>query len=272
MIDLHTHTTASDGALRPTDLVRRAAAAGIKTLAITDHDTLDGLDEAHAAASACGVTLIDGIEVTAVHQGRDVHVLGYFLDRSAPHLLEFLRAQRSDRIRRVREMVDRLAALGAPVDPEPLLRRSSDGGRSLGRPHLAAALVAAGHVRTRDEAFQKFLEHSRPAFVPRCGAALEDAIDTLRRAGAVVSLAHPALTRIDELIPSLPSSGLGALEARHSDHDAADEQHYRDLARELGLAVSGGSDFHGDEGHRKCALGAVTLPETDFADLQARRA
>lgn len=272
MIDLHTHTTASDGALRPADLVHRAAAAGIRTLAITDHDTLDGLDEAHAAASACGVALIDGIEVTAVHDGRDVHVLGYFLDRSAPDLLEFLRAQRTDRIRRVREMVDRLAALGVPVDPEPLLRLGSDAGRSVGRPHVAAALVAAGHVRTRDEAFEKFLEKSRPAFVPRCGAAPRDAIATLRQAGAVVSLAHPALTRIDDIIPSLVSSGLGALEARHSDHDAADERHYRELAKSLGLGVSGGSDFHGDDGHRKCALGAVTLPDEDFADLQARRA
>ena len=271
MIDLHLHTTASDGALPPAALVARAAAVGITTLSVTDHDTTRGLDAARAAAVALGVSFVGGIEITAVASGRDVHVLGYFFDPSSTVLMEFLARQQADRVRRVREMARRLAGLGAPIDPAPVVTEALEGGRSVGRPHVAAALLAAGHVRTREEAFTRFLEHGGPAFVPRRGATPEDVIAMITNAGGVTSLAHPGLAGIDALIPGLAAAGLHALEARHTEHDAPTEARYRALAAELGLAVSGGSDFHDDTGRRTCGLGSVALSAADFAALEAKR-
>lgn len=272
MIDLHLHTTASDGALAPAALVARAAAAGITTLAVTDHDTTGGLAEARAEASAREMTLVNGIEITAVEGDRDVHVLGYFFDPDNPALRSFLKAQREDRLRRVRDMVERLALLGAPIDPAPIIDEGLVTGRSVGRPQVAAALVAAGHVRTRDEAFDRYLENGRPAFVPRRGASPDEVIRIITEAGGVASLAHPGLAGMDAIIPRLTAAGLQALEVRHTDHDAPTEARYRALAASLGVAVSAGSDFHDDTGRRRCGLGEMTLTAEEFAALKARRA
>ena len=271
MIDLHLHTTASDGALPPAQLVERAAAVGITTLAVTDHDTVAGLAEARAAAEPRGMTFVNGIEITAVEAERDVHVLGYFFDPEHEGLQRFLQAQREDRVRRVREMTARLAALGLPIDADPLVQLGLESGRSVGRPHVAAALVSAGYVRTRDEAFDRYLERSGPAFVPRRGAPVAEVVRVLAAAGGVASLAHPGLTQVDELIPGFARAGLAAIEARHSDHAPHTEERYRQFARTHSLAVSGGSDFHADGGHHQGGLGRVTLDPADFAVLRSRR-
>ena len=271
MIDLHLHTTASDGALRPAQLVERAASAGITTLSVTDHDTAAGLVEARAAAEARGITFVNGIEITAVEAERDVHVLGYFFNPDDEALQAFLRTQREDRVRRVREMAARLAALGAPIDADPLVQLALETGRSVGRPHVAAALVSAGYVRTRDEAFDRYLDRRGPAFVPRRGAPVADVVRVLGSAGGVASLAHPGLTQVDELIPAFARAGLAALEARHTDHAPHTEERYRQLATAHSLAISGGSDFHADGGHHPGGLGRVTLDPADFAALLSRR-
>src|SRR3954471_3637717 len=270
LIDLHLHTTASDGTLSPSELVSKARAAGLSIFSITDHDTTAGLPEARSAAGRVGLELIDGIEISAVADGRDVHVLGYFIDPESPPLRAFLDRQREDRLRRVREMGARLAALGAPIDIEPILADAACG-RSVGRPQIALALVQQGHVTTRDEAFDRYLEFGGPAFVPRCGASPAAVVDTIHEAGGIASLAHPALMKRDALIAPLAAAGLDALEARHSDHDAQAEAKYRAMARELGLLVTGGSDFHGDSGHRISKLGLVTLPDDDWQALKRRR-
>lgn len=270
MIDLHLHTTASDGTLSPSDLVLEARAAGLSICSITDHDTTAGTEAAADAARDAGLELIPGIEISAVADGRDVHVLGYFIDCASPHLRDFLGRQREDRLRRVYEMGARLAALGVPVDVDPVVADAARG-RSVGRPQIAAALLAAGHVATRNEAFDRFLGAGSPAFVPRHGSRPEEVIAIVHDAGGIASLAHPGLTRRDDLLPALAAAGLDALEARHSDHDAEMEAHYRARARELGLAISGGSDFHGDGGHRIGTLGQVTLPAADFEALVVRR-
>lgn len=249
----------------------RAAAAGIATLSVTDHDTTGGLDEAREAASTRGLTFVNGIEITAVEDEQDVHVLGYFLDPSHQALRRFLVRQTDDRIRRVREMAARLEAVGAPIDPGPLVARGLEEGRSVGRPHVAAALLARGYVSSWDEAFQKYLGQGKPAFVPRCGASAGEVVRTIHDAGGLASLAHPGLSRIDPLIPRLARAGLDALEALHTDHDAATEARYRAMAAALGLAVTGGSDFHGDAGGRRCGLGELTMSAEDFARLEARR-
>jgi 3',5'-nucleoside bisphosphate phosphatase len=271
LIDLHLHTTRSDGTLSPAALVARAAEAGLTIISVTDHDTLAGIPDAREAAADLGLRIIDGVEITGIENQRDVHLLAYFVDANDPGLGSFLERQRGDRVRRVRQIADRLRTLGFPLEVEPLLQTAaSSAGRSVGRPLLADALVAAGHARDRNDAFDRLLGNGCPAYVPRLGASPEEVIAIVRSAGGLVSLAHPGLTRMDDMIPRLAGAGLAALEVRHSDHDAATERRYRELASHYGLAVSGGSDFHGDSGHRLDTLGRVTLPIADFAALEAR--
>jgi predicted metal-dependent phosphoesterase TrpH len=270
LIDLHLHTTASDGTLPPAALVARAAAAGLTVLSVTDHDTTAGLDEARAAASSAGIEFVPGIEITAVEQSRDVHILGYFIDARSETLAAFLSQQRARRVERVARIGERLRELGCAVDLDPLLHAASRAsGRSVGRPQIADVLTQSGRAVDRDDAFDRLLGEGRPAFVPRIGETPERVIDIIREAGGVASLAHPVLLDRDDLIPRLARAGLAALEVCHSDHDVAAERHYRELATRYGLAVSGGSDYHGDSGHGGRALGVVTLPKLDFERLRA---
>jgi len=271
VIDLHLHTTASDGVLRPADLVARVFAAGITTLSVTDHDTTAGLADARAAAAAAGATMVNGIEITSVEQERDVHVLGYFLEPSSAGLEAFLKRQREDRIRRVREIADRLKALGIHVDVDPLLARGAGGQGVVGRPHVAQALIDGGHVASWDEAFERYLETGRPAYVARRGPSPSDAVGIIHDAGGLAVLAHPGLSRIDSLIPELADAGLDGLEVRHPEHDPLVEARYRSLAAELGLAVTGGSDFHADGGRHPVALGTMTMTKREFDALESRR-
>lgn len=278
MIDLHLHTTASDGRLTPAELVARASAAGLATIAVTDHDTVAGLAEVTALAGRHGIRTIAGIEVTAVDQGRDVHMLAYFVDTASPPLLAFLAEQRARRVTRVREIGVRLAALGTPIDVEglivPLAERP---GASVGRPQMARALVEAGHVRSVQEAFDRLLDTGRPAFVPRTGPGPFDVVHRIHQEGGLVSMAHPGVTRRDDLVARLAEAGMDAIEVYHSDHDAQTERRYLDMAAALDLAVTGGSDFHGDEPgspprRTRAALGAVTLPADCLKALEARLA
>jgi predicted metal-dependent phosphoesterase TrpH len=269
--DLHLHTTASDGTLEPAALVECAARAGLTIIAVTDHDTLSGLPQARHAAGQHGIRLVNGVEITAVEDGRDVHLLAYFIDADHSILTGFLERQRQDRVRRVREIAARLESLGCQIDADSLISAVTvTSGRSIGRPQIADALVANGHARDRGDAFDRLLGTDRPAYVARCGPTPEEVIDTASQAGGLVSLAHPGLTQVDDIIPRLAAAGLTALEARHSDHDSETEHRYRALAALYGLVVTGGSDFHGPSGHRTATLGLVTLPEGDFATFEAR--
>ena len=271
MIDLHLHTTASDGLLAPGALVARAAACGLTTISVTDHDTMAGFTEADEAARRHAVRLVPGVEITAIEDGRDIHMLAYFIDPLDAAFGEFLHAQRADRLRRVRSIAERLEALGYPIDYQPLLAPGAGQGRSVGRPQIADALVATGHARSRDDAFDRFLAEGAPAFVPRSGPRPETVISVARDAGGVVSVAHPGLTKMDHIIPRLARAGLASLEVRHSDHDLATETRYRELAAIHRLATSGGSDFHGDVGRRAVQLGCITISDEDLAQLENRR-
>ena len=272
MIDLHLHTTASDGLLPPSALAESAHAAGLTVISVTDHDTVAGLADARAAAEARGMQFVDGIEITAVDRGRDVHILGYFFDPSDAAFAAFLQAQRADRLSRVREIVDRLHTLGLDIDPSALARAAAAyPGRSLGRPQIADALVAAGHAADRTDAFDRLIGQGRPGFVARRGPSPETVIAALGAAGGIASLAHPVLLDDDALVERLAGAGLTALEVRHSEHDARAEAHYRRVAGRFGLLVTGGSDFHGPGAHHRRALGDVTLPAADFARLRGGR-
>ena len=270
VIDLHLHTTASDGLLEPATLVEMAWRAGIRTLAVTDHDTVAAIPEVARAAAAIGIDFVPGIEITAVYEGRDVHVLGYFIDPADQPLAGFLEQQRADRVRRLDVMIDRLAEMGKSIDRNAVLS-AKPRGRSLGRPLIAQALVNAGHVADAREAFDQLIGEGKPAFVPRRGAPPADVIDVIGRARGLASLAHPGLLKRDDWIPGMVTAGLAALEAFHSEHDASATAHYLALADRHGILVSGGSDYHGEEKRRRAAFGTIGLPHDRFQRLTARR-
>jgi predicted metal-dependent phosphoesterase TrpH len=270
LIDLHTHTTASDGRCTPEDLAARASTAGVTVLAVTDHDTVAGCAAAAAACERLGIGFVNGIEITAVTPARELHVLGYFVDVESPGFETFLATQRQRRVERTREMIARLATCGLPLDVDAILGPGlSDTGRAVGRPWIARALVERGYVGSVNEAFDRWLGRGKPAFVPRTGADAEAVIARIHDAGGIASLAHPVLIGDDEVIPKLAAAGLDALEAYHSDHDRAATARYLARARELGLLVTGGSDFHGDAGHGG-APGSASLPREEFARLTRR--
>jgi predicted metal-dependent phosphoesterase TrpH len=271
LIDLHLHTTASDGRLTPAELVEAAAAAGLRVMAVTDHDTTASVAEVQALAAARGLDAVSGIEITAVDAGRDVHILGYFLDPKHTGLSAFLARQREARVARVHAIGERLATLGMPVHLAPLLEEARhQTGRSIGRPQIARAMVAAGHVADTREAFGRWLGQGLPAFVPRQGTSSEQVIAAIHDAGGLASIAHPGKSIADERVRVLRDHGIDALEAFHPDHDAALVAHYVDMARTLGLLVTGGSDFHGDPAHGTLP-GTVTLPAAEWERLGAAR-
>jgi predicted metal-dependent phosphoesterase TrpH len=276
VIDLHLHTNASDGRLTPAELVGRAAVAGLKTISVTDHDTVAGVGEAAHTAEAAGLRLVPGIEITAVDRERDVHVLGYFIDIDHQPLAAFLEKQRALRVSRLREIGTRLAALGAPLEVEGVLEDAATRpGSSVGRPLLARALVEAGHVQTLQEAFDRFLATGMPAFVPRTGSSPVHVVEVIHSANGIASLAHPGVTARDEIIESLVAAGLDAIEVYHSDHSPEQHRAYAAMAGRYGLAVSGGSDYHGEAApdgpkSKRVSLGRVSLPADAFQELEAR--
>ncbi|MEP7116265.1 MAG: PHP domain-containing protein [Acidobacteriota bacterium] len=274
MIDLHLHTTASDGHCAPVDLVGRVHAAGVTTFAITDHDTVAGTVEARPHAEQLGLTLVPGIEITAVWGGRDVHVLGYWIDVAHAPLQVFLESQRGRRVERLHAIGAALQRAGVAIDLGPLLQEvAARPGASIGRPAMARALVEAGHVASVQDAFDLWLGEGRPGYVLRQGLPPEEICAVIHAAGGLASLAHPAVTRRDEMISAWAQAGLDALEVFHSDHDQGAETRYLAQAAELGLAVSGGSDFHGDPGSSRWSrrvIGGASLPDAHFQHLRAR--
>lgn len=249
----------------------RAAAAGVTTLGVTDHDTVAACVEVERACAVAGVRFVSGIEVTAVLDGVDVHVLGYFIDPLSPSLLDFLDEARRQRLNRVRAIVERLVTCGIVLDADAIVQPGlTDRGKAAGRPWIARALVSAGHAVTTNEAFDRWLARGRPAFVPRAGATPEEVIERLHHAGGVVSLAHPGLTNVDPNVPRFVEAGLDALEVYHSRHDEATTERYVRMARDLDVLVTGGSDFHGDPSHGPIEPGSVTLPPEALERLRRR--
>jgi predicted metal-dependent phosphoesterase TrpH len=273
VIDLHTHTTASDGRCSPAELVVRAANAGVTVLGVSDHDTVSALAAAAGDCAAAGIEFVPGIEITAVKDDVDVHTLGYFLDPASPPLAAFLAAARADRIRRVRKMAGLLASHGIGLDIDAILKPAyDDPTKSAGRPWLARAMVVAGHVATTSDAFARWLGRGCPAFVPRTGPTPESVIANVHEAGGIASVAHPGLLGRDEWIPAFVAAGLDAIEAYHSDHDSDATSRYVAMAAQLGVVVSGGSDFHGDSSHGGASLGGVSYPREAFERLKAAAA
>jgi 3',5'-nucleoside bisphosphate phosphatase len=274
-IDLHTHSDRSDGTDRPSELVARAAAAGLDVLALTDHDTAVGWDEARAAATDEGIGLVPGMEISCAHAGDGVHLLAYLLDPSYPPLAEELRRVLDGRSARLPAILDRLRGLGIDVTRDDVLAVSGSAAAT-GRPHVADALVAKGVVRDRAEAFDRFLAQGRPGYVSRYAADLVQMIRLVSRAGGVCVLAHPwgrhSRRALDvATLTTLKDAGLAGLEVDHQDHDQATRAELRAVAERLGLLRTGSSDFHG-AGKLDCPLGANTTDPDQFERLLAAAA
>jgi 3',5'-nucleoside bisphosphate phosphatase len=256
--DLHVHSTASDGTLTPTALVELALREGLDVLAIADHDSVEGLAEALAAAQGTTLTVIPAVELSAALGDRDVHILGYFIDHEDPGLLAHLSTLRRARLERATRTVERLADAGIAVDLEDVLGLAAGG--SVGRSHLARALVSRGHAEGVAQAFDRYIGRGRPYYVAKEVGGPADVIGIVRNAGGIAVVAHPGVGRLDDEIAGLAEAGLGGIEAYHADHDSRQRDYYAEMAERMGLFVTGGSDYHGPEAPNPI-LGSVKLPQ-----------
>ncbi len=268
-IDLHTHSIRSDGALSPAELVRRAAARGVTTQALSDHDTLSGVAEAIAEGAKLGVRIIAATELNTESEWGDAHVLAYFVDPADAKFEERMKWLRENRGDRIEKMVENLNRLGHPVSLARV-REIAQGG-SLGRPHVAQALFEAGHVPSYDAAFDTLISKESPAYVARVGLAPIEAVELVRAHGGVPSLAHPGtVTDLEALLPQLVSAGLAGIECYYGSHTPAWTAYCLRLAARFDLVPTGGSDFHG-RGDHGADLGGVFVPPENIAALEARR-
>lgn len=240
--DLHTHTYYSDGHLSPRELVEKAAQHGLVAIAITDHDTIDGLAEGEQAGMECGVEVIPGVELSVTVREESVHLLGYFFDPAHVELREHFERFIAHRRERVYRIVERLSASGMALSFEAVQALAK--GRVLGRPHVAEAMVEAGHVATERDAFQQYLADGKPACVPSVSFPAAEALALLHEAGGIGVLAHPGHWTADQTVMTLIQCGLDGIETIHPGHDAMLTGYYRQLARDMGLLETGGSDFH----------------------------
>jgi hypothetical protein len=266
--DLHLHTLFSDGTFTPEELAMRGSLAGLGTLALTDHDTVEGCERMAAACDQLGIDFIAGTELTAEHRERELHLLGYFLDVHHPTLLAEIKKFQDVRQDRIREMAARLNELNLPLRAETVFELANC--RSPGRPHVARALVQEGFCASLDEAFERFLKKGRPAWVPKYKISAVAAMDLIHQAGGVAVLAHPGLNRNDDVIPDLAGLGLDGLECFHTRHPPRMSEHYLEMAERLKLAVTGGSDCHGFS-KGKPLIGTVKLPAVYLEKLKEIR-
>jgi len=275
-VDLHLHTTASDGALRPAELVRAAARIGIRVMAVTDHDSVDGIREAQDAASGLPIEVIPGIEVSANLDGDEIHVLGYLIHADDRRLRESLCRLQEARVTQARAMVERLGELGCPLDWERVISIADSG--SMGRPHIARALVERGYVGSVDEAFSRFLRRGGPGYVEGLKLLPQEAVSLIKEAHGVPSLAHPIIVgandyRLDlsRLLPIMVEAGLEGIEAYYKGYTPEITASLLAEAGRHRLVPTGGSDFHGAGVVADAELGAVEVPWETVERLRARQ-
>jgi predicted metal-dependent phosphoesterase TrpH len=276
-IDLHSHTTASDGGMAPEELVARAVDLGIEVLAITDHDTTDGIPPALVEAQRRGITVVPGVEISTLSGRDEIHLLGYFLDLENPELQALLAHTRAARLERAQGMLARLASFGLPVEWERLIEIAGEGG-SVGRPHVAATLLEAGHVTSYAEAFDLWIGRGRPAYVERYKLTPEDAIQLVHESGGLAVLAHPFIydrngtckagLDLKRGLPRLQEAGLDGIEVYYPHYPRRVSRHLLAMAIQYGLLITGGSDFHG--GFLGNGLGSVAVPWAAWQGLERR--
>lgn len=250
-IDLHAHTTASDGSLSPTELVQKAAGLGLAALAVTDHDTIGGLAEARQAAADIGLDLVPGVELSVEDDGGRFHLLGYGFDPQDAALGETLQDIRRSRAARNAQMAEKMVALGLPVTMDDVRAEAGEDAEVIARPHFAQALIKKGVVTSVKEAFDRYLSTGKPLYLPKQVLTPADAIQLLHKAGGLAVMAHPGLVPLNDAvlaqrIESLHTdAGLDGIEAYYSQHSPAQTERFLGLATRLNMLVTGGSDFHG---------------------------
>jgi len=256
-IDLHLHTSFSDGTLAPEELTSLAVASGLSAIAVTDHDTVEGISRSIESARQANIEVVPGIELSAEYDGREVHILGYLIDYENKNLLKQLDILRENRIKRIYEMVEKLNGLGLRLSPEDIFAVSI--GSVVGRLHLAQAMVRRGLVNSLQEAFQKYIGDNCPAYVLGFKFSPKEAIRLIKETGGIPVLAHPYTLNNDAVLLKLIEDGLMGLEAYYPEHSQAMTNFYLNLARENNLLVSGGSDFHGN-GKPVVKMGCMKVP------------
>ncbi|MBD3335722.1 MAG: PHP domain-containing protein [Candidatus Eisenbacteria bacterium] len=268
--DLHLHSYYSDGVLSPRSVLTACAEAGLAAAALTDHDTVEGLEEAELAARDLGLELVPGCELSLEYAGQDLHLLGYSLDRRDERLRVYLKAMEGRRRERIERIAERLQALGVPLAVDAILAQAG-GAASVGRPHVARALVEAGFVESYHEAFVRYLADGAPAHVPKETASLAEAMAVLQEAGGCVVLAHPGLYELEAVLPPLERAGLAGLEVYHPAHNSMQVSAFEDLVAQKGWVATGGSDFHRDEGNGPGrTIGSLRVKLEVVRELQRR--
>ncbi len=266
-IDLHLHSTASDGVLPPAEVVQLAKARGLTTIALTDHDTTAGWAEAFAAGREWGVEVLGGFEINSETSLGHIDFLVYGAKADNAVLQDFLLTIRDARVGRARGMVNKLAELGLPIEWERVLHFAGDA-QSIARPHVARALVEAGYVASTQEAFDRYLNDQGPAYVHRLEVKPQDVIHTVHQAGGVIVLSSPEHSRTTHLTPALAGMGMDGIEVYYFDHTDDVKRNLLALAQQYNLIITGGSDFHGDKTHAE--LGSVDVPAEVLPKLKDR--
>lgn len=265
-VDLHIHTTASDGTFSPSEAVQHAAKLHLKVISITDHDTVSGIPEAFEEAKNVGIEVIPGIEMGSDVGGRDIHILGYFIDYKSRWLHNYLETLKLLRLGRAEEMLKKLAQVNIKINLNDALRLATGG--ILTRAHIAKAMVEKGYVGNIKEAFNKYLGRDCPCYVVKYNYSVADVVQAIKNVGGIPVLAHPGVSQIDETIPQLVDAGLRGIEALAGDHTAAQVSHYKQLAKKYNLLITGGSDDHGPQTPGRFLLGRVSIPDKIAQDLK----
>lgn len=266
--DLHLHTTASDGKWTPEELITQVQKTNLTTIAITDHDTVDGVLPCIAAAMGSDLEIIPGIELNTEHNNRDVHILGYWIRLNNEQLIETLQYRREQRAERGKTIIERLNQLGINIGFDKVQELAGDG--VIGRAHIARILLEEGYVESINEAFDKFLARNKPAFVPYQKLTPKEAIKLVLSAGGIPVIAHPGLMGDDNLIKELVEYGLAGIEAVYPSHSQEETNKYLRICEEYQLCPTGGSDCHGNIDKDHAALGSISIPAEWVAQLKAR--
>ncbi|WP_165000327.1 PHP domain-containing protein [Anaerophilus nitritogenes] len=258
MIDMHVHTNASDGIFSPTQIVEWAYKKGLRGIAITDHDTVDGIVEAvYTSKKYGGFLLVPGIEFSCIYDGKEVHILGYFIDYTHQELINITKEIKDYRLKRIKKMIQKLQEINISIDFDEVKNIVKDG--SFGRPHVAKILVQKGYADSISDAFEKFLTRGREAFVERFKLSVEEAIDIIKKSGGIPTLAHPGLLDESIFIDDLIKKGFLGIEVYHREHDSQHEEIFFKKAKEYNLFVTGGSDYHDDQKEGVPTVGSVGI-------------
>ncbi len=267
--DLHVHTNHSDGMFSPEEVIDLARNLDLKGIAITDHDTTSGLQIANEyVENFPGFEVIPGIEFSCVHQGEEVHILGYYINSEDTNIIYITNELKSSRLERGKKMIEKINQLGLDLNIFDI--QQFDKGKVLGRPHIARALVSKGYVRNINEAFEKYLKLGAPAYVERYKITIDETINLIKNAGGIPVLAHPGLIKNKKILDYCVKSGIQGIEVIHSKHSNSDVSYLIEFAKENNLIITGGSDFHGDRGKNRLLLGQYYVGKNTISQLRGK--